>query len=173
MPWLLFTSILWISTPLPHRAPSLRACSSFSCPILSIISGSHFSLFQILSVLSFLILSPDFPCVFLSSLLILHILAFLCHLFPYSHHQPPAKCLHSSPFFQVFLVPLCKKPQTPKSSSSQSHPLHLSGIPLVAFVAPFSESEAKLAGNPQRLRLNPTYFEWYRSTLPLNCYSLC
>lgn len=111
----------------PTKAPSLHACSSFSCPILSIISGSHFPFFQILSFLSFLILSPHFPSVFfLSSLLILYILAFLHHPFLYSCHQPPSKCLHSPPLFQLFHVLLCQKSQTLNSSSSQSLPLPLS-----------------------------------------------
>lgn len=118
------------SHPFSELAPHFPTEHPFSMPApLSLVQSFPssrapiFPFFQILSFLSFLILSPHFPfCVFLSSLLILYILAFLHHPFLYSCHQPSCKCRHILPLLQLFHVPLCQKSQTLNSSSSQSHP---------------------------------------------------
>lgn len=143
MPWLLFTSILWISTPRPHRAPISYAFSSISFPILSIIPGSHFPFFQILTFLSFLILSPHFP-----SMLILYILAFFNQPFLYSCHQTPSKCRHSAPPFSKTSIY-----HSVKILKLFISPLHnpfpyWAYYPLGKCYCSQHESQAKLAGNP-------------------------
>lgn len=131
----------------PHfpteRAPSPRACSSFS-------SSNPFHHLRLLFFQIFLILSNSISslpvCAFLSSLLILHILAILHHPGLYSRHQPPSKCLpfSNSSMSVKNLKLLIPHPHNPIPYTPQP------ALPWVTVVAPCSESEAKLTGNPQR-----------------------
>lgn len=158
-----FTSILWISTPLLHPSPSLLLfpASSISLPILSIISGSHFPLFQILSFLSFLILSPHFP-----SSLILYI-----HSFIHAIRLPPNAIAvpfsDSSMYHSVKTLKLLIPPHNPIP--------YWSYYPLGYCCC--SQQWVRGSGgwkSPEWLCLKPTYFgEWYWSSPCPNCYPQC
>lgn len=128
--------------------------------------GFCFFLFQILLSLSFLILSPHLPDLrfvfFFPFLLILNILALFLMLVTNLFLNgfvffPTLTCTESVKNLKLFIPP----PHNPFAYTPQL------AIPCG------TESEAKLLGNPLRDCLNSTYFEWYRSTLLLNCYSQC